>query len=164
MMIRVAALKDPDGTLHAWDPVLKNNDHYDFFLRQQERGLRVYVCPHVNVMHDKFSDTDGLLCRSDNQYMAFRDRWSEFLPYYFTKWRYHSVHDYHHNKRVQVIVHEDGRCVAQHLSFSNNTDWMSLPGTHEGRSIASAIATKVVEFNIPEPICRPITSASEAHG
>lgn len=68
-----------------WDPVLKNNDHYDFFYRANFRhGGRVWICQGMHLLHAKLG------CQSTREvgqrYAAVRaNRWKELLPYVAAK-------------------------------------------------------------------------------
>eukprot|EP00039_Didymoeca_costata_P013299 m.199882 g.199882 ORF g.199882 m.199882 type:complete len:1638 (+) comp15732_c0_seq7:345-5258(+) len=70
-----------------WDPVLKNNDHYDFLMNTMRKDLTVFVCRDIHVIHKKSSCT-----QKDSKYTRVRtERWGVLLRHVLEKWHLSSV-------------------------------------------------------------------------
>jgi GT2 family glycosyltransferase len=84
-LVQQVFLAKTEALLHSpWDPVLKNNDHYDFMFNARKNGLQVYACPSLHVPHRprKCSDRSPY-----DPYMRVRiARWQSLIPYFLTKW------------------------------------------------------------------------------
>lgn len=130
-MVRVDKLRYTDDNTAStlWDPTLKNNDHYDFFLRasgklqmdpkKPHKALNIIACTNVRYMHAK---TASNVCSAESlsvpppsasnsnsgpqqtiSYKDFRARWIRYIPYLFKKWNVGLVADEELNKLVMIV-------------------------------------------------------------
>ena len=121
-MARVDSLRGPVAE-HLWDPHLKNNDHYDFFLRASGRipsslappsSLNILGCSQITYLHAKTTPGSKCMLESKSQsilgpggerirYAEFRKRWIGFVPYLFRKWGVGVLSDRELDKRVLIV-------------------------------------------------------------
>lgn len=64
-----------------WDPILKNNDHYDFFLSLKHDGHEVRFIPYAWIKHDRTCDTPP-----EAYTLNRRERWERLVTHWFRKW------------------------------------------------------------------------------
>ena len=108
-----------------WDPHLKNNDHYDFFLRarnavlsdseNEHKKASIVACKAIKYQHAKetnqacLQDTRSPVLQDGahaSTYMEFRNRWVKFVPYLFKKWQIGLVVDDEIGKTI--VIERDG--------------------------------------------------------
>jgi hypothetical protein len=75
-----------------WDPVLKNNDHYDAMLSLQKRGKRLFTCNKLQVAHKHSpkQNTEKFVKEYGNKRAI---RWMALMPYFLKKHNLKSLWD-----------------------------------------------------------------------
>jgi hypothetical protein len=77
-----------------WDPVLKNNDHFDAMMSMKKAKLRLFTCrgmhiAHVNPAAQKHTWSPALIAYKKKRV----ERWTSLLPHIFMKWDLQAMWD-----------------------------------------------------------------------
>eukprot|EP00039_Didymoeca_costata_P013297 m.199820 g.199820 ORF g.199820 m.199820 type:complete len:1625 (+) comp15732_c0_seq3:296-5170(+) len=103
-----------------WDPILKNNDHYDFLMSVRKKNLSVFACRNINVVHKRSACTS-----KKSSYNKLRhQRWGALLSHVLQKWSISSLWTerllrYNVNKGSEMISAEKPRFITLSDSAEN---------------------------------------------